>query len=98
MGSCVSLQIKSVIESLATEGAEVALGVAVALHVPVEQTLEAECFATHSAGKLAGVSFTSQWGKFLHFFLFWDICNHWILDAMTSIDQFKRSISRDSKL
>ena len=69
MGSCVSLQIKSVIESLATEGAEVALGVAVALHVPVEQTLEAECFATHSAGKFAGVRLTSERRQLLHFLL-----------------------------
>ena len=49
----VSLQIKGVIESFATEGAEVALCVAVALHVPVQQALQPKSFATNAAGKLA---------------------------------------------
>ena len=54
MGPCMSLQIKSIVESLATECTEIPLGVTVALHVSVEQSLKTECFATHSAGKLAG--------------------------------------------
>ena len=35
----VSLQVESVVESLATEGTEVSLHVAVAFHVSVEQSL-----------------------------------------------------------
>lgn len=35
----VSLQVESVVESLATEGTEVSLHVAVALHVSIEQSL-----------------------------------------------------------
>ena len=98
MGSCVSLQIKSIIESLATEGAEIPLGVTVALHVPVEQTLKAELFATHSAGKLAWVRLRSERWQLVHFLLLRNICHHGVLDTVTAIDQFKRSISRDSKL
>ena len=55
VGSRVSLQIKCVVESLAAECAEVPLGVAVALHVPVQQPLEPESFATHAARELGGV-------------------------------------------
>ena len=55
MGSRVPLQIKCVVESLAAECAEVPLGVAVALHVPVQQPLEAESFATDAARELGGV-------------------------------------------
>ena len=39
MSSRVSLEIKGVVEALAAEGAQVALDVAVALDVPVEQSL-----------------------------------------------------------
>ena len=53
----VSLQIKGVIESFATEGAEVALCVAVALHVTVQQPLEAERFGTEPALELARITF-----------------------------------------
>merc|ERR1719336_1190094 len=39
VSSCVSLQVESVVESLAAEGAEVSLDVAVALHVSVQKSL-----------------------------------------------------------
>ena len=52
MSSRVSLQIEGVVEPLAAEGAEVSLGVAVALYVPVEQPLQREAFATHAAREL----------------------------------------------
>ena len=55
MGSCVPLQIKCVVETLATECAEVPLGVAVTLHVPVQQPLEGESFATRATRELARV-------------------------------------------
>ena len=55
MGSRVSLQIKCVVETFATECAEVPLGVAVALHVPVQQPLEGERFAARPTRELARV-------------------------------------------
>jgi len=39
MCSCVSLQVESVVESLAAEGTEVSLHVAVALHVAIQKSL-----------------------------------------------------------
>ena len=42
MSSCVSLQIESIVESLATESAEISLRVAVTLHVSVEKSLKSE--------------------------------------------------------
>ena len=55
MGSRVPLQIECVVESLAAECAEVPLGVAVALHVPVQQPLEGERFAARPTRELARV-------------------------------------------
>ena len=43
---CVPLEVEGVVEALATEGAEVALHVAVALHVPVQQPLQAKRLRT----------------------------------------------------
>ena len=42
MCTCVPLEVEGVVEALATEGAEVALHVAVALHVTVKQSLQAK--------------------------------------------------------
>jgi len=62
MSSRVSLQIEGVVEPLAAEGAEVSLGVAVALHVPVEQPLQREALAHVPAPELARVVVTpNRW-------------------------------------
>ena len=55
MCSRVSLQIECVVEPLAAECAEVPLGVAVALHVPVQQPRQVERLPAHAARELAGV-------------------------------------------
>jgi 23S rRNA A2030 N6-methylase RlmJ len=47
--SGVPLEVECVVESLAAEGAKVAFHVAVALHVPVEQSQQAERLLAHSA-------------------------------------------------
>jgi len=60
----VSLQVKSIIESLSTEGAQVTLGVAVALHVAVEESLKTEDLGTEPALKLGGIVLRSCWRKF----------------------------------
>lgn len=52
----MSLEVEGVVEALAAEGAEVALHVAVALHVPVEEPLEGEALCaqvTREARRLA---------------------------------------------
>ena len=58
MCPCVSLQVKCVIEALATEGAEIPLDITVALHVSVEESLKGETFVTSSASESARVIFT----------------------------------------
>ena len=42
MGSCVTLQVKGIVEALSAERAEIPLGVAVTLHVAIQKTLQAE--------------------------------------------------------
>ena len=42
VGSCVSLQVERVVEALLTERAQVALDVAVVLHVTVHESLQFE--------------------------------------------------------
>ena len=46
MCPCVPLEVEGVVEALAAESAEVALHVAVALHVPVQQALQAKRLRT----------------------------------------------------
>ena len=50
-GMCarVSLQVEGVVEALAAEGAEIAFDVRVTLHVPVQQSQQAELLGTESA-------------------------------------------------
>ncbi len=60
MSSSVSLQVKCVIEALAAEGAQVALCITVALHVPVQQPLEAERLGAHSASESVRVLLRSD--------------------------------------
>lgn len=45
----VPLQVERVVETLAAERAQITLHVAVTFHVTVEQPLQAEVFAAHSA-------------------------------------------------
>ncbi len=51
MCSRVALQVEGVVESLAAECAEIALHVAVAFHVAIQQAQQAEGFLTHPAVK-----------------------------------------------
>lgn len=49
VGADVSLEVEGVVEALAAVGARVALDVRVALHVPVQESLEAELLAADRA-------------------------------------------------
>ena len=51
----MSLQVEGVVEPFAAEGAEVALAVAVTLHVAVEEPLEAEHLGADAALELGRV-------------------------------------------
>ena len=61
MSPGVPFQIEGVIEALAAEGAQVALRVTVALHVPIQQPLEAENLRAHPALEFAGVALRPCW-------------------------------------
>lgn len=52
VGARVALQIEGVVEPLAAEGAQIPLDVRVALHVPIEQTLQRECLHADAANEL----------------------------------------------
>lgn len=52
VGAGVALQIEGVVEPLATEGAQIPLDVRVALHVPIEQTLQRERLHADAANEL----------------------------------------------
>ena len=98
MSSRVSLQIEGVVEPLAAEGAEVSLGVAVALHVPVEQPLQREALATHAARELAGVRLAPQRRQLLHLLLLGDVRHHRVLDPVAAVDQLQRRVRGDPEL
>lgn len=57
VGPGVPFQIEGVVEALSAEGAQVSFDVAVALHVTVQKSLEAELLAAHAAGELVWVLF-----------------------------------------
>ena len=88
MSPGVALQVKGVIEALSAEGAEIALGVAVTLHVPVEKALQPERLAADPAGELAGVGLAPQRRQLLHLLLgVRGVAHHRVLDPVPAIDQ-----------
>ena len=59
VGTCMragmSFQVESIVESFAAEGTEIALDIRMALHVPVEESLQGETFGAQAAGELERV-------------------------------------------
>lgn len=53
MCACVALKVKGVIETFATESAQVTLDIRVALHMAVEESLEGERLGAHATHELA---------------------------------------------
>ena len=98
MSPGVSFQIEGVVETFATECAEVPLGVTVTLHVSVEESLQRERLPTHATGKLAGVRLTSHGRQLLNIFLLRDVTHHRILNSVSSVDNLQRSIRWYSEL
>ena len=93
----VTFQIKGVIETLPAECAQVPLGVAMTLHVAVQQPLQCESLGTDPTCKLGRISFRSDWRELFFRFRGW-ICHHRVFHSMTTINQLNRSIRWDSKL
>lgn len=98
MGAGVPLQVKGIIEPFAAEGAEVSLGVAVALHVTVEEALQAEDLGTEAALELGWVSLSSGWRHLVQSSGLHRIVGKRILNAIASVDDFQRSVWWQAKL
>lgn len=59
MSSGVAFEIEGVVEAFAAEGAQVSLDVRVALHVAVQEPLQAEGLRAHAAHELTAVVFNN---------------------------------------
>ena len=83
----MSFQVERVVEAFSAEGTKIALHVAVAFHVSVQESLQGESFAADPAPKLAGVLVTSLWYELL-----WlrsgGVKGQRIFYSMASIDEF----------
>lgn len=67
VGAGVALKVKGVIEAFAAESAQVTLDVRVALHMAVEESLQAERFRAHATHELAAcVIIHHNWLWLLH--------------------------------
>ena len=93
----VALQVKGVIEALSAEGAEIALGVAVALHVPVQQPLQRELLRACPALELGRVRVRPHRGQLL---VSPDdpLGRHGVLESVAAIDQLDGGIGRNAEL
>ena len=94
----VTLEVKSVIEALSTEGAEIPLDVTVTLEMAVEETLQGEEFAADSATKLGGVRLWPQRGHLLGPQELRRLGGHGVLDSEPAVDQFHRGVRRNAEL
>jgi len=92
MSTCMPLQIECIIEALSTEGAEVSLCVAVTLHVTIQQPRQTKGFSTSATGKPRRVIFTSHWWQLFTLLLFRHVSHHWVLDAVTTIDELQMGV------
>ena len=98
MCSGMPLKIKCIIEALATEGAQVALCIAVTFHVSVQESLQGEDLVANPAHELGRVGlWPGRRETFIIRLQCW-IGRHWVLYSMTSIDQLNRHIRWDTQL
>ena len=62
MSSCVSFQVERVVEAFSAEGTKIALHVAVAFHVSVQESLQAEPLLADFALELAVLLWSHRLG------------------------------------
>ena len=97
MSSCVSFQVKGVVEALSTEGTKIAFHITVALHVSVEKSLQAETFLADFALELA-VLLRSHWLRFLRLWPSREVECQWVFDPVPSVNQFQGGVRWNPKL
>ena len=94
----VAFQIIGVVESLAAEGAKVALDVAVTFHVSIQESLQTETLLADLALEFA-VLLALHWR--LH--LFWlracgQVESKGVLDPMAAVGEFRGGVRRNPNL
>jgi hypothetical protein len=94
----VPFQVKGVVEALAAKSAQVAFGIAVALHVAVEEPLKCEHLRTKSALKFGRIRLWSGSWQFSSTWFLNGIGREGILNSMSAIDQFNLGVLGDSEL
>ena len=97
MSSCVSFQVEGVIEAFSAEGTKIALHIAVAFHVSVEESLQAETLLADFALELA-VLLRSHWLRFLRLWPSREVERQWVFDPVTSVNQFQGGVRWNPKL
>ena len=97
MGSCVSFQVEGVVEALSTEGTKIAFHVTVALHVSVEEALQAETLLADFALELA-VLLGPHRLRLLGLRTSGQVECQRVFDPVPSVDQFQRGVNGNSEL
>ena len=93
----VALQVERVVEALSAEGAEIPLGVAVALHVAVQQSLQSELLGACSALELGWVRVWPHRGQLL-LCLDDPVWRHRVLESVPAVDQLDGGVGRNAEL
>ena len=97
MSSCVSFQVKGVVEAFSTEGTEIALHIAVAFHVSIQESLQAETLLADFALELA-VLLRSHRFHLLGLRTSWQVECQWVFDPVPSVYQLQRGVRWNAKL
>ena len=97
MSSCVSFQVKGVVEALSTEGTKIAFHITVALHVSVEKSLQAETFLADFALELAVLLWSHRFGL-LGLRTSWQVKCQWVFDPVPSVYQLQGGVRWNAKL
>ena len=97
MSSCVSFQVERVIEAFSAEGTKIALHVAVAFHVSVQESLQAESLLADFALELA-ILLGSHRLRFLRLGTGRKIERQRVLDPVPTVDQLQRGVGWNAKL
>ena len=95
MSSCVSFQVERVVEAFSTEGTKIAFHVAVAFHVSVQESLQAETLLADFALELA-VLLGPHRLRFLRLGTGRKIERQRVLDPVTTVDEFQMRVNRNA--
>ena len=93
----MSFQVERVVEALSTEGTKISFHITVALHVSVEEPLQAETLLADFAFELAVLLRSDRFGL-LGLGASGQVECQRVFDPVPSVDQFQRGVRRNAKL